>query len=721
MTTNHYLTIIAGATAALLLAWGGLSRARRAGLWLGAIGFGAAAGSVYYDSFWAFVVFALLGFTGFFQTLHVIDGGWRARFSLVFGILVIAGISLWPSFDLPGLTCPDYLKAPRPAPAEGEDPLPPRVNFKLGRGLDLRGGLRLVYTVDVSEAIKDRRDHYYEEIRTTLAKQYGFHEGNLAPSEDALKKLREKVVVEAPHDRADTILLTFAAAADVDKQLDARFRERFAGDLGMPSIAGAKVTYTVRENAATAIRERAVGQAKEIILRRVDEMGLKEAAVSTRSEDIIVEVPGEDEASFDEIRDIISRTARLEFKLLDDETDYFKEVAQKYQGKDDQQLARELPAGLRFAQERVPLGLDSEGETILGLIHYVQLDFQAGETAAQALERFKAWTGGLTLPPDREVGFGVVEEVVDEVTLEQKEVGWRTYFLKSRAEITGDMIRDATHMPDMSQGGMGEWFVSLTFTEQGGSIFGRITGANVKKRFAIILDDRVESAPQILTAITGGQARITMGGGDQEAQRRDARQLELVLRSGALPAPISPSNEQRIGPSLGKDAIDLGMKGGLVGAVLVLAFMWIYYQGAGLVANAVVIVNLFLQLAVLASFSASMTLPGIAGLTLVVGMAVDNNVLINERIREEQAAGKSPRAAVEIGFNRALSAIIDGQLTTLISGVVLAQYGSGPIKGFAVTLIVGTLCSIFCGVVVSRLIFDFWVRRLGRQAKLNMG
>jgi preprotein translocase subunit SecD len=213
-----------------------------------------------------------------------------------------------------------------------------------------------------------------------------------------------------------------------------------------------------------------------------------------------------------------------------------------------------------------------------------------------------------------------------------------------------------------------------------------------------------------------------MGSGDPEVQLKDSRKLELVLRSGALPAPISPTNEQRIGPSLGRDAIQLGMRGAAVGIGLVLMFMMAYYKKAGVIANLAVLLNSFLQLAILASFGASMTLPGIAGLALTVGMSVDANVLINERIREELREGKSPRAAVEIGYAKALTAIIDGHVTTLISGVVLAQYGTGPVKGFAVTLLVGVIASLFTAVVVSRVMFDLWVRGwLTRDAKIDIG
>src|SRR5690606_20787897 len=178
----------------------------------------------------------------------------------------------------------------------------------------------------------------------------------------------------------------------------------------------------------------------------------------------------------------------------------------------------------------------------------------------------------------------------------------------------GDMLRDAQAVPDQ-QTGFG-WYVALTFTDAGGDRFEEITGANIKKRFAIILDGKVESAPVIQTKISGGRAQITLGSADPQTQLEEARQLELVLRSGALPAPISPSNEQRIGPSLGKDAIGQGVEGAMVGSALVLIFMVVYYRLAGLVSDMAVLFNLLLQLAVLATFGASMTLPGIAGLAL---------------------------------------------------------------------------------------------------------
>ncbi|HEX6275922.1 MAG TPA: protein translocase subunit SecD, partial [Polyangiaceae bacterium] len=572
----------------------------------------------------------------------------------------------------------------------------------------------LVYTVDVEEAIKDKRNNYYEDMRTELTRVYGFLKEDERATEETYKKLRDKVDLEAPRGAADTIKLKVKPGADPSK-IDERFLERFRSELSYKrSPDGRDYEFRIRTAVETSIRERAVSQAREIIGRRVDELGLREAAVSTRDEDIIIEVPGEDEKSFANIRDIISQTARLEFKLLDDETDFFKDIAQKAS-------PDSLPAGLEFNTEPAAVGKDADGDVRYKTNYLAKLKKQPNETIQQTLTRFKEWVATLDVPPDREIGFEIDYRTIDEITGKQEEVGWRTYFLKAKAEITGDLVRDAAAQPEQGAGTLGGWHVALSFTDQGGKIFERITGDNVKRRFAIILDGKVESAPVIQNRIPGGHAVITLGSSDPEAQLRDARKLELVLRSGALPAPISPSNEQRIGPSLGRDSIDLAVQGALGGSVLVLVFMVVYYSRAGLIADIAVIMNLFLQLAILASLNASMTLPGIAGLALTIGISVDANVLINERIREELDLGKSPRAAVEIGYKRAFSAILDGHITSIISGIVLMQFGTGPIKGFAATLLVGVVVSLFTGVAMTRVMFDLWVKRLGRQGRLALG
>lgn len=698
---QQYLAITFAVIALLMGAWGYTQRSRRPPLWLAALSAAIAGACAFYDSFWAMVAFGLLTLWGFITGLKLIDTNWRMRAGLVIGIVGLAAISMWPTVSAMSggrIPLPQYVKE--------------RVDFQLVAGLDLRGGMRLVYTVGVEEAIRDRRDRLYDEMRAELSRVYDLHEGDERPSEEVYQKLRELVEVQPSRTESTQLTLQVLEGADPNK-IDSRFLNQFSGEFAFSRSEDLRrYEFDLKESVASELREKAVAQAKEIILRRVDELGLREASVSTRDEDVIVEVPGQDEAAFDEIREIISQTARLEFKLLDDQTDYFGSMSR------DPNL--QLPPDIELRAESVPVGVDGDGEAIRSTTTYAVLTKRDGETNKEALERFKQWADTLELPPDRELGFEVLYET-DPDTFQELEVGWRTYLLKSRTEITGDMIRDAQAVPDQSQTSLGGWYVSLDFTDAGGALFERITGANVKRRFAIILDERIESAPVIQGRIPGGRASITMGASDPQKQLEDSRKLELVLRSGALPAPITPSNEQHIGPSLGEAAIDQGVRGALISAVMVLTFMLLYYRRAGIIADIAVTTNLFLQLAVLATFGASMTLPGIAGLALTIGMSVDANVLINERIREELREGRSPRAAVELGYSKALSAIVDGHLTTLISAVVLAQFGTGPIKGFAITLMVGVITGIFTGVVVTRVMFDLWVRGMARTAKLDMG
>jgi len=689
--------------AVLLAAAGFLRRIKRVVLWTAAVLAAFAAASAHFDAFWPMALFGMGMLWLAILGLNIIDSGWLFRLGMTLTAALLALVVLWPTFDsMSGgkVPCPAWVKN--------------HVKFRLVSGLDLRGGMRLVYTVDVDEAIKDKRDRYFEDMRVELSKAYGLYKGNERPGEDVYTKLKELVEIDAPRRPVNILKISVKPGADPSK-IDARFLQTFSGDLSTSRTADQRsLTFTLKSRSESAIRERAVGQAREIILRRVDELGLREAAVSTRDEDVIVEVPGEDQKAFDNIREIISQTARLEFKMLADDEDFFGPIAKK--SKSDA-----LPENLEFLEETPLVGMDEGGEPKAKKSTYVFLRKKEGETTQKALERFKDWVATFPITSDREIGFQIMHET-DPDTQKEREIGWRTYYLRSRAEVTGDQVRDAVAQADQEQGGLGGWHVALTFTDQGGRIFDRITAANVKRRFAIILDGRTESAPTIQTRISGGHAQITMGSGDPEIQLRDSKKLEMVLRSGALPAPISPSNEQRIGPTLGRDAIQLGMRGMAVGILSVLAFMIVYYKKAGLIADVAVALNVLIQMAILASFGASMTLPGLAGLALTVGMSVDANVLINERIREELREGKSARAAVEIGYSRALTAIIDGHVTTLISGIVLAQYGSGPVKGFAVTLIVGVLASIFTGVVVSRVMFDGWVRGgLRRDQKLNLG
>jgi preprotein translocase subunit SecD len=275
------------------------------------------------------------------------------------------------------------------------------------------------------------------------------------------------------------------------------------------------------------------------------------------------------------------------------------------------------------------------------------------------------------------------------------------YVLIDRTLLTGAYLTDARVQIDSQ---FNEPYVSINFDRKGARIFERITGENVKKRLAIVLDNTVYSAPVIQEKIAGGEARIT-----GYFTTEEARDLAIVLRAGALPAPVTILEERTVGPSLGADSIRNGLISMMVGGILVLIFMMVYYQAAGIVANIALILNILLIGAGLAAFQATLTLPGIAGIILTIGMAVDANVIIFERIREELNLGKTPRSALEAGYERSTLTILDANVTTLIAALVLFQFGTGPVKGFAVTLSLGVLASLFTSLILTKQIFDYFL------------
>jgi len=246
--------------------------------------------------------------------------------------------------------------------------------------------------------------------------------------------------------------------------------------------------------------------------------------------------------------------------------------------------------------------------------------------------------------------------------------------------------------------------VAIDFSDIGAKLFERITAANVKKRLAIILDNNIYSAPVIQERISGGSAQIT-----GRFTIEEARDLAIVLRAGSLKAPVQIIEKRSVGPSLGKDSIDQGIRSCILGSIFIVIFMITYYRFSGAIADFALLLNIILLLAGMAAFKFTLTLPGIAGIVLTIGMAVDANVLIFERTREELRAGKTPRAAIDGGYSKALITIVDAQLTTIIAAIFLFQFGTGPIKGFAVTLTIGLLASLFSSIFVTRVIFDYFL------------
>jgi preprotein translocase subunit SecD len=273
--------------------------------------------------------------------------------------------------------------------------------------------------------------------------------------------------------------------------------------------------------------------------------------------------------------------------------------------------------------------------------------------------------------------------------------------------ITGDLLTNAQVRIDSQ---FNQPYVSIEFNSTGARLFDQVTAANVGKRFAVVLDSTIYSAPVIRERISGGSAQISGSFSDKEAA-----DLSIVLRAGSLPAPVKIIQNMTVGPSLGQDSINKGLYAGLVGVILVVIFMAVYYKLAGLVANLGMVLNIVYLMGSLAAFGATLTLPGIAAIVLLVGMSVDSNVLIFERIREELRLGKTPHAGLDAGYDKAFLTIMDSHVTTLITAAVLFQFGTGPVKGFAVSLSLGIIINLFTSLVATRAVFDFFLA--GRHVK----
>jgi len=419
-------------------------------------------------------------------------------------------------------------------------------------------------------------------------------------------------------------------------------------------------------------------RAFEIIKNRIDEFGVYEPVVEKQSGGkILVQLPGVDR---DRAINLIKKVAHLEFKLVAD--DRINEVVTKMDKylKSEDTLAFEEPFSSYLIRVERDMGIDVRDEdSVLALI-------------AQAQE---------VIPQGLQFLFGPKE-------IYQGRETRRLYILRREPELTGEAIRDARHRPYTGQELQytGSWMIDLVFKREAARKFASITGRNINKRLAIVLDDIVQSAPMIRERIPQGKAMIS-----GQFTPDQARDLAIVLRAGALPAPLKIVEERTVGPSLGRDSITSGARAILIAGGLVIIFMLIYYSLSGFIADMTLFLNLFFLLAILSTFSGSLTMPGIAGIALTIGMAVDANVLIFERIREELKIGKTTRTAINQGFARAWITIFDSNITTIIIGVILFIFGSGPIKGFALTLTIGLISNLFCAVFVGKVIFNYFTYR----------
>lgn len=479
---------------------------------------------------------------------------------------------------------------------------------KIHLGLDLQGGTHLVMEVETQRAVEGSLDLIATDLEDSLTSQ----------------NIRFKHIARIGGDRVGLTLYDRGSADEVQKLLKKKYPDL---ELIPPYDEGGFINLQLRmdEKEAQSRKDRAVAQALETIRNRIDQFGVSEPVIQREGiNHIVVQLPGIKDPK--RAIELIGKTARLEFKLVD--------------------------------------------ETV---------------------------SPSAVIPEDDEV---LTEKRADPTTGAVSET---PLVLKKKTLITGDLLTDAQVRIDSQ---FNQPYVAIEFNSTGSRLFDQITAANVGKRFAIVLDNTIYSAPVIRERISGGSAQISGSFTEKEAS-----DLAIVLRAGSLPAPVKIIQNETVGPSLGQDSIHKGLMAGLVGVALVVIFMAVYYKLSGIVANFGMVLNVVYLMGALAALGATLTLPGIAAIVLLIGMSVDSNVLIFERIREEMRLGKTPKAAVDAGYDKAFLTIMDSHVTTLITAAVLFQFGTGPVKGFAVSLSLGVIINLFTSLMGTRVVFDFVLSR----------
>ena len=480
-------------------------------------------------------------------------------------------------------------------------------------------------------------------------------------------------------------------------------RKKNSLNLGLDLQGGIHLVLEVKtEGMEQQEAQDAVAQAQEVIRNRVDQFGVAEPTIQRQGDNrIIIELPGVQDVQ--RAKDLVGQTALLEFQLLEPAEDRTRLI---------QRIDQVLAPQEEGEEEEEDLLLSSTAESA-PLSSMLNLAGEDLTVSGRDLQRVKNL---LNTPEAQELIPADVEFIFSSKPAGAE--GNEFYFLylvRKKPEMTGHMIQDAFVSIGQVVEYMGQPIVNFSTTDEGVRLFSRITGSHIGERMAIVLDESVYSAPVIQSKISEGRGIIT-GSGTQE----EAKDLAIVLRAGALPAEVEIIEDRTVGPSLGRDSIEQGKTAAIYSMVLIAIFMVLYYRAVGLIADFALLLNMLFIMAVLAGFHATLTLPGIAGIILTIGMAVDANVLIFERIREELRSGKTIRAAIDSGYGHALSAIIDANVTTFLVGIVLYQFGTGPIRGFALTLCIGIISSLFTAFFVTRTIFDL-ITRKSEQSTLSIG
>jgi protein-export membrane protein SecD len=502
-------------------------------------------------------------------------------------------------------------------------------------------------------------------------------------------------------------------------------------NLGLDLQGGMRLVLEVdRSNLEKGADKDLLDRAYTVIENRVNALGVAEPSIQKQGTDrIIVELPGlKDESA---AKGVIGRTAQLQFNLLREPAQLenaLTVIDNVITGKAQKETLADTTASKDSASIKTKEQQNLAEKLFKGSEKDSAVDSAAQKSAAAASVFNPASFKELLISLGDQVGVkddnipkvkAILARVDVRQALEKAGLGsnaffWShdtsmiqggiyrvLYYVKGSPEMRGDIIKDARVSVDQGGATVGNAKVDLEMNSKGAQRFSSVTAANVNKFLAIVLDSTVYSAPRIIQKISGGRAEIT-----GSFSMVDAKNLAIVLRAGALPAPVKIIEERVVGPSLGFDSINQSFKAGLIGTVLVLLFMFVYYRVSGVIAIIALVINIVGVLAAMAAVNATLTLPGIAGIILQIGMGVDASVLILERIREELRLGKTTRSAIDAGFERAFTTILDSNLTTIVTALVLFWKGTGPIRGFSVTLILGLLISLFTALFVTRVFMD---------------
>ena len=610
------------------------------------------------------------------------------RYLVILVILGWAIFSLWPTIEYQSLTDNEKEQLRE----EGKlDQLESNI---IRQGLDLKGGMYIVLEADIPTLVKNlatNRNDKFEQVFNAASEKYKSNQ-NL----EFFAIFRNEITT---------------------KGLKAvRYYHEYGSNLEDIILALEKET------------EDAINRVLEILQNRIDQFGVSEPTIQKQGDyRILVELAGIQDS--DRARALLQSTALLEFFLVKNSAVTNEIVIQldnilQKSVSDDEFAAlnadtKEITT--KEINEKSDDGVTTVDE-IFGETESVQEDSLAqkpdilSESPLQSL--IESIPGDMAVNARNMYALNKLlskEEVQlklksssgqflfsnDSETIAGSGEYFRLYYIENKPELTGGVVEKAkANLGSLGGGNAGQPVVSLDMNSEGAKTWSRVTGANIGERIAIVLDGKVHMAPNIREKIPGGRTQI-----EGFADMNEAKDIAIILRAGALPAPVNIIEERTVGPSLGADSISRGKKSILIGLTVVLVFMLVYYKISGVIAIFALVWNIILILAVLASLGATLTLPGIAGLILTVGMCIDSNVIIFERIREELSKGKTPKSAIEAGYNRAITTIVDANLTTVIAALVLYQFGTGPIKGFATVLFWGISISMFTAVYITRTIF----------------